>query len=173
MENKLLKSIIYLTGVSLVLTLSACVVSSRNKLPKNLKTKQEIYNEHFKKGSAGQRYRQRGLRVYQEDDSRVGFSFVRHSKNETQNLFKRLPNPDLVMYVFPHVKGREQTPVPGYTTLFPMYTQVHYAMPGEAPVNTPIMKINPIQRADMKSNQNYNRRHPKRREGDIIKALYQ
>lgn len=44
--------------------------------------------------------------------------------------FARVPNPDLVMVVFPHLtKGKY--PVPGYVTTFPMYTEINYALPGE------------------------------------------
>ncbi|OTJ42765.1 conjugal transfer protein, partial [Pseudomonas aeruginosa] len=39
--------------------------------------------------------------------------------------------PDLVMYVFPHLAGSDPAPVPGYTTVFPFYQRVQYAMPGE------------------------------------------
>ena len=45
--------------------------------------------------------------------------------------FPRLPNPSLVMYVFPHLAGAERTPVPGYATTFPLYERVEYALPGE------------------------------------------
>jgi conjugative transfer region lipoprotein (TIGR03751 family) len=48
------------------------------------------------------------------------------------NRFERLPNPDLVMFVFPHL-SQGRYPVPGYQTLFPMYESVHYALPGEVP----------------------------------------
>lgn len=47
-----------------------------------------------------------------------------------QQRFARVPNPDLVMVVYPHLaKGRY--PVPGYVTVFPMYETTEYAMPGE------------------------------------------
>jgi hypothetical protein len=46
--------------------------------------------------------------------------------------FARLPNPDLVMYVFPHL-ARGRYPVPGYYTVFPMYESAPYALPGEMP----------------------------------------
>jgi conjugative transfer region lipoprotein (TIGR03751 family) len=36
--------------------------------------------------------------------------------NEIYRQFHRLPNPDLVMYVFPHLAGTDPVPVPGYTT---------------------------------------------------------
>src|SRR3546814_20982222 len=45
--------------------------------------------------------------------------------------FHRLPNPDLVMYVFPHLAGTDPVPVPGYSTVFPLYPRVQYAMPGQ------------------------------------------
>lgn len=49
-----------------------------------------------------------------------------------QQRFSRVPNPDLVMVVYPHL-ARGKYPVPGYVTVFPMYEQVHYALPGEVP----------------------------------------
>lgn len=45
--------------------------------------------------------------------------------------FARVPNPDLVMVVFPHM-AKGKYPVPGYVTVFPMYEQAAiYALPGE------------------------------------------
>ena len=59
--------------------------------------------------------------------------YTREAFNEIDVLFPRLPNPTLVMYVFPHLAGEARAPVPGYTTAFPMYEQVEYALPGEVP----------------------------------------
>ncbi|TPV23709.1 TIGR03751 family conjugal transfer lipoprotein [Pantoea anthophila] len=57
-------------------------------------------------------------------------SYSRTQESEISQQFPRLPNPDMVMYVFPHmVQGN--TPVPGYSTVFPFYGQTQYAMPGE------------------------------------------
>ncbi|MEH0876813.1 TIGR03751 family conjugal transfer lipoprotein [Pectobacterium cacticida] len=58
-------------------------------------------------------------------------SYTRSAENEIRTQFKRLPNPDMVMYVYPHLTAGEPTPVPGYSTVFPFYTRVQYAMPGE------------------------------------------
>jgi len=57
--------------------------------------------------------------------------YTRTAANEIQRQFHRLPNPDLVMYVFPHLAGSDPVPVPGYSTVFPLYQRVQYAMPGE------------------------------------------
>ncbi|MGF6513063.1 conjugative transfer region lipoprotein (TIGR03751 family) [Pseudomonas sp. BT76 TE3572] len=57
--------------------------------------------------------------------------YTRDAQNEIHRQFHRLPNPDLVMYVFPHWAGTDPVPVPGYSTVFPLYQRVQYAMPGE------------------------------------------
>jgi conjugative transfer region lipoprotein (TIGR03751 family) len=60
-------------------------------------------------------------------------SYTRTAYNEIEALFVRLPNPDLIMYVFPHLASDDQVPVPGYSTVFPLYERVIYALPGEIP----------------------------------------
>lgn len=64
------------------------------------------------------------------DDRADLADYTRHAANEIEQLFPLLPNPQLVLYVFPHftAKGR---PVPGYTTVFRMYEKDEYGMPGE------------------------------------------
>ena len=57
--------------------------------------------------------------------------YTRTAQTEIYRQFQRLPNPDLVMYVFPHLTGSEAVPVPGYSTVFPLYQRMHYALPGE------------------------------------------
>lgn len=56
---------------------------------------------------------------------------TRSNNNAAQSQFSRLPNPDMEMYIFPHLTGSEGVPVPGYTTIFPFYNRVQYALPGE------------------------------------------
>lgn len=58
-------------------------------------------------------------------------TWTRNAANEIQSQFMRLPDPDMVMYIFPHLAGNTPVPVPGYSTIFPLYTQVQYAMHGE------------------------------------------
>ena len=57
-------------------------------------------------------------------------AYTRTASTEIYRQFRRLPNPDLVMYVFPHL-AQSRYPVPGYFTAFPMYEQVEYLLPGE------------------------------------------
>ncbi len=52
----------------------------------------------------------------------VAESYSRDANSEIQQQFPRLPNPDLVMYVFPHMTVGN-VPVPGYSTVFPFYSR--------------------------------------------------
>ncbi len=62
--------------------------------------------------------------------------YTRTAANEAKNLFPRLPNPDLTIYVFPHLSSTaEPVPIPGYTTVIPFYGRVQYAQPGERTAN--------------------------------------
>jgi conjugative transfer region lipoprotein (TIGR03751 family) len=54
-----------------------------------------------------------------------------HAEDVLEAQFQRLPNPDLVMYVYPHMAAGNAAPIPGYSTVFPMFQNVQYAMPGE------------------------------------------
>ena len=58
-------------------------------------------------------------------------SWTRGAENEIEQLFPELPNPRLVMYVFPHLTD-EGAPVPGYATAFYLYRERGlFALPGE------------------------------------------
>jgi conjugative transfer region lipoprotein (TIGR03751 family) len=67
-------------------------------------------------------------------------AYTRTATNEIHSQFSRLPNPDLTLYIFPHLSGgsSEQVPVPGYTTIFPLYDRPHYGQPGEQTEYQPV-----------------------------------
>ena len=50
--------------------------------------------------------------------------------NELRRDFRKVPNPELVAYVFPHISDGE-LPVPGYFTMFNLYERDHYALEQE------------------------------------------
>lgn len=66
-----------------------------------------------------------------EDAQPDGGLYTRTAANELELLFPRLPNPDIYIYVTPHLATDELVPVPGYTTAVPLYERVEYALPGE------------------------------------------
>lgn len=60
--------------------------------------------------------------------------YTRNATNEVQNLFKPLDNPQIPIYVFPHIAliGDEQLIKPGYTTAFFLYKQNQFALASES-----------------------------------------
>ena len=118
-----------------LISLAACAGSKDTLLPSDGISMKTIYTEHFNDiGLRDTMHVRKELksRPLEADVADLG-GYLRDAYNELDAHFPRLPNPTLVMYVFPHLAGAERVPVPGYATTFPMYRQVEYALPGEVP----------------------------------------
>ncbi|AKE61298.1 conjugal transfer protein [Citrobacter amalonaticus Y19] len=133
----MLLSFNHLATVMLVvvsLALSGCSTSKEEMLPPGDSTMLELWNDGASSTHATNESRTTLRRPVTDSEreisQQVSNSYSRTQENEIQQTFPRLPNPDMVMYVFPHLAGGN-TPVPGYSTVFPFYSQVQYALPGE------------------------------------------
>ena len=122
----------------LAASLAGCAAGSKlNTIPQDGLTMEQIYRRHMGTAKA------RDVQYVQEAPSAIGHAggseaapfsrYQRASVQDTEARFERLPNPDLVMYVAPHLSPNGRYPIPGYSTVFPLYESVEYAMPGEAP----------------------------------------
>lgn len=131
-------------SVFFIALLSGCATTSKEEiLPQDGPTMQETYEGHFKRLNQDsiETVRNTGNRGISSGDGNL-HGYTRNTSHEIDNLFPRLPNPTLVMFVYPHLAGSGGNPVPGYATAFPMYEGVEYALPGEVPVtiDTPKLK---------------------------------
>lgn len=148
-----MKTLLHLIWISLLL--SGCAQDSKDHLlPQNGPTMKEVYDHHFSGGdslSMSDPLNEAVPQGEQEDDNpenrpppvivfgkrpihagKVDLEgYTREAHTEIQSLFTRLPNPTLVMYIYPHLAGRNRHPVPGYSTAFTLYRSVEYALPGE------------------------------------------
>ncbi len=118
------------------LVLAGCASTKDTVLPQDGPSMKAIYDAHIQAINARDPQvirHELGNRLLDNGDATLQ-GYVRDAFNEIDVLFPRLPNPTLVMYVFPHLAGEMRAPVPGYATAFPMYEQVEYALPGEIPV---------------------------------------
>lgn len=124
--------------------LGGCATSKEQLLPHGDSTMLDVWQQETGGGASaggGRAARQlldvrQGLRrpLTEADAQAVpaaNAAYTRTASSEIYRQFRRLPNPDLVMYVFPHLAGTDPAPVPGYSTVFPLYQRVQYAMPGE------------------------------------------
>jgi conjugative transfer region lipoprotein (TIGR03751 family) len=121
----------HLIWISLLTLLQGCASNSHELLPRGERDMQQIWSGGTSGHTTLQEARLALRRPVQIEPATLQQPYTRTAANEIRSQFRRLPNPDLVLYVFPHLAGSEQSPVPGYSTVFPFYKQVHYALPGE------------------------------------------
>jgi len=130
-----------LLAIVAAIALGGCATSSEKLLPRGEHTMLDIWQHETGGGTGSQAGRQlldarQSLRRPPTDADvqaapSLNVAYTRTAANEIHRQFHRLPNPDLVMYVFPHLAGTDSVPVPGYSTVFPLYQRVQYALPGE------------------------------------------
>lgn len=114
------------------LLLAGCTTTKDAVLPQDGPPMKQLYEDHFQR-IGKQRLdetRERLKRGPGGGEASLD-GYVRDAHNEIRGLFPEVPNPTLVMFVFPHLAGPKKVPVPGYATSFPMYEGVKYALPGE------------------------------------------
>ncbi|EOB3504403.1 TPA: TIGR03751 family conjugal transfer lipoprotein [Escherichia coli] len=129
-----MKRLLFVMSVALVL--SGCATSKEELLPAGEQTMLELWQG--KTAGGGQRHAlaaretlRRPLTVTEQQGMNAeAYSYSRTQESEISQQFPRLPNPDMVMYVFPHLAGGT-SPIPGYSTVFPFYSRTQYALPGE------------------------------------------
>jgi conjugative transfer region lipoprotein (TIGR03751 family) len=150
-----LKTALILISISLLL--AGCAGGGKDTiLPQDGPTMKEVYDNHFMSGGAAAQESEApnseetsntkepkenssfGLtdnikqsRLRDDDNLPQLDTYTRSSLTEIENIFPRLKNKTLVMYVFPHLGSRERNPVPGYSTAFTFYKKTEYALPGE------------------------------------------
>lgn len=124
--------------VLLISQLGACAGPDKDDLlPQTGPTMEEVYRQHVAQDGAGeygdaQPSSHAGIKQRVINDGAQDLAgYTRDAGNEIQSTFPRLPNPTLVMFVYPHLSTSSRLPVPGYSTSFPMYERTEYALPGE------------------------------------------
>lgn len=125
----------------LVIALTGCATSKEKLLTHDSATMLDIWNRQTSTSPSwrpatrqlldARQALRRPLTQVDEEDIAADAGYTRTARNEIERQFHRLPNPDLVMYVFPHLAGTDPAPIPGYSTVFPLHHRVQYALPGE------------------------------------------
>lgn len=137
---------ITVTTIILINTAGLAGCSSIHRLPDGGENIKQVYDRHM----TGADDTQVGGEISTEDDIETACDnchkekqqrqindkyvdlapYTRSVNNEMQNLFPLLPNPQLIMYVDPHL-SKKGHPVPGYCVPFRLYEKDEYALPGE------------------------------------------
>lgn len=122
-----------------ILNLAGCSSVMSTRISERGITMKQAYNEAIN-GTSGKNLntlKKMRVTVLEHVEGIPSYAaYTRTQENEIDAQFQKLSNPSIVMYVYPHETGSvyNLVPVPGYSTVFPMYTHVYYAMPGENPL---------------------------------------
>jgi conjugative transfer region lipoprotein (TIGR03751 family) len=101
----------FMLAMSLI-SLSACSSLSGNVVPEKGPSMEQVYDSM-----------ETSTVVPKINNSNIHRVLPMSASN---NIFHKIPNPDLKMYVFPHLAEKEEVPIPGYYTTFNAYTRDHY-----------------------------------------------
>ncbi|EBI6200142.1 TIGR03751 family conjugal transfer lipoprotein [Salmonella enterica subsp. enterica serovar Infantis] len=121
-------------ATALVMLLVGCSSSKEAILPVGDSTMMDLWQHRSGSVRQGMQAREALRRpltgTEQRGERSQAESYSRTQESEISQQFPRLPNPDMVMYVYPHLADNS-APVPGYSTVFPFYSRPQYALPGE------------------------------------------
>lgn len=145
--NKMIKTPWLLTSLISTLLLSGCVSPGKNTVEHGDMTMAQIYNQQTGSGDADssqefseisdnhfEQYAVQGSdKSISMRDTGDGSNSASVADDNINEQFKLIPNPNITVYIFPHLSQYNGTsvPIPGYNTHFFLYETNHYAMPGE------------------------------------------
>ncbi len=131
----------FLLGIVLcssLLTLGGCTSPGKNMIPKGgSMTMSQIYQDETGSESVGANNvanDQSNIRARLQNVSQINDkAYVSMGADKVKTEFKRLPDPEVPIYIYPHfVRLNGQSyPKPGMTTEFFLYKQNHFALPNE------------------------------------------
>lgn len=123
------------------INLSACSSVRGNVVPQTGPTMEQIYDgmgaQHTSENTS-QSDSQDDLKKWREEAT-MSAPVQSHTRMTVDQLptqtvseeFRKLPNPEMKLYIYPHLAGEDQVPVPGYFTVFNVYDHDHYALAQE------------------------------------------
>ena len=117
-------------SLAVLLGITGCASTQDQLLPQDGPTMQAIYRGEA--DSAPKDEDDSGdLGIELEIEIVDSAPFARDDKHPARSPFKRLPNPDLLVFIYPHLATKNRVPIPGYATVIPLYERVEYRLPGD------------------------------------------
>lgn len=116
--------------ISSLLT-AACSHVAGNIIPDNGPTMESIYDDS---GDPTTSASERAIHFTDTSPAVKSRQLAAHSSSLLASsvvspTFSLLDNPELKLYIFPHLAGAEMLPIPGYWTAFSAYPRNYYALP--------------------------------------------
>ncbi len=128
-------SILMAGFLTMLISLNGCTTCA-NAVPNDEPTMAEIYEQAMQQSHCSTLAQARWqVKIHVDYATKIPLSSRLNPAPETNPLFPTLPNPQLVMYVYPHLSETDEAPIPGYTTAFSLYEKNYYAVEGEVKPN--------------------------------------
>lgn len=125
-----ISSLLAIVSIS-ILTACSTVNDDKQLLPDSGATTQElIQGTHTERAFYGTAEKSAFIGDMITPRYQSNSSFSNRHIQELQRDFKKVPNPEIIAYVYPHLNNN-QMPVPGYFTSFQLYERNHYALTAE------------------------------------------
>lgn len=127
----------WLSLMSMALLTGCSHLTSEHQLERQGPTMSAVYQQSMGQSDAKQL---KAIRAWMQGKNAPlkGLMKQKHRIQPPTAEFRRLPNPTIQMYVYPHLTGRDEaskSPVPAYRTSLPLYQSEHYAASGEPTTN--------------------------------------
>src|SRR5262249_18860569 len=135
---RIIMKIVLPTLISSSLLLSGCHGMRGNVVPQTGPTMEQVYDDKTDE-SATSKTKDTSVNPVPKKspeqseepmpEVRRKLSSATTSTQTTRSGFNKIPNPELTLYVFPHLAGASEIPIPGYSTAFNAYDRDHYMLP--------------------------------------------
>ncbi len=139
--QKFLRLAVALISLFNLVNLSACSSVAEDIVPKKGPTMEQIYDGGAEsktlsvdsENNDSDKPELKKLRAQLKDTENLKMTLLNNSIPESalSQSFHKVPNPELRMYITPHLAGKDEMPVPGYYTAFNVYDHDHYALAQE------------------------------------------
>ena len=137
-----MRIVLILTLAAALINLTACSSMRGNVVPQSGPTMEQVYDgvdEQNNLSNEDTLSNQEKLKKFHRQNTvpqiiqtaQVSSLSAQVAPNAVSQQFRRLPNPEIKLYVFPHLAGQDQVPIPGYFTAFSVYAHDYYALPQE------------------------------------------
>jgi conjugative transfer region lipoprotein (TIGR03751 family) len=123
-------SILVISFLIILISISGCTTCA-NAIPNDEPTMAEIYENAMQQSHQSTLEQARSQVKNMRCCEACLLQNRQTETNQINALFPTLPNPQLVMYVYPHLSHSDEAPVPGYMTAFSLYEKMYYAVEGE------------------------------------------
>ncbi|PCI36437.1 MAG: TIGR03751 family conjugal transfer lipoprotein [Thiotrichales bacterium] len=134
------KCLLLIPLLASTLLLTGCATAGKDMIPRGgSMTMPQIYKQETGGGNSSNIKHINSIKNIRAklSDSRINrtsyVSYTSTSKNQINSIFKPLANPQITIYIYPHLvhMNGEAYPKPAVTTDFFLYKSNHFAMPNE------------------------------------------